>query len=69
MRISNKAYQLVKAKYLAKGKIVSDEGCIAYRETIVKSSNHQYKIYALKKNMMSYILVFMKMITSLNSMR
>lgn len=45
MRISNKAYQLVRAKYLAKGTVISDEGCIAFRETIIKGDTHQYKIY------------------------
>lgn len=45
MRVSNKAYQLVRSKYINKGEIVSDEGCIAYRETIIKGTEHQYKIY------------------------
>lgn len=45
MRVSNKAYQLVRNKYINKGEIVSDEGCIAYRETIIKGTEHQYKIY------------------------
>lgn len=45
MKVSYKAYELIRAKYLAKGKIISDEGCIAYRETIVKGTEHQYTIY------------------------
>lgn len=45
MRISNKAYQLVRNKYLSKGETISDEGCIAFRETIIKDSEHQYSIY------------------------
>lgn len=46
MKVSYKAYKLVRNKYMNKGKIVHNECCIVYSETLIEGTDgHEYSIY------------------------